>query len=354
MAALLILVLLGAAGIMQATTLPRTMLCYRAAAPIRVDGSLSDAAWRNAPWSEPFVDIEGDIRPRPWFTTRVKLLWDDRFLYIGAELEEPHVWATLTKRDSVIFQDPDFEVFIDPDGDNHNYFEIEINALNTVWDLRLPKPYRDGGPAISEWDIRGLRSAVRVYGAINDPLRPDRGWTVEMAIPWAALAEHAGCPAPPRDGDQWRMNFSRVQWLHYYADGRYRKVEGKPEENWVWSPQGVVDMHRPERWGIVQFTRSAPGRGRFVPDSTLAARDLAMRIYYAQREYHKKQRRWAANLEALGIGGPYPAGIGGAPRIALTADGWRATVPVGGRGARGRVVTVTQDSRLVVEPRPRD
>jgi hypothetical protein len=79
-----------------------------------------------------------------------------------------------------------------------------------------------------------------------------------------------------------------------------------------------------------------------------------MRIYYAQREYHKKQRRWAANLEALGIGGPYPAGIGGAPRIALTADGWRATVPVGGRGARGRVVTVTQDSRLVVEPRPRD
>ena len=51
---------------------------------------------------------------------------------------------TLTEHDSVIFQDNDFEVFIDPDGDNHNYYEIEINALNTEWDLRLPKPYRDG------------------------------------------------------------------------------------------------------------------------------------------------------------------------------------------------------------------
>ena len=25
------------------------------------------------------------------------------------------------------------------------------------------------------------------------------------------------------------------------------------EDNWVWSPQGLVDMHVPERWGVVQF-----------------------------------------------------------------------------------------------------
>jgi hypothetical protein len=44
-------------------------------------------------------------------------------------LESPHVWATLTNHDTVIFQDPDFEVFIDPDGDTHNYYEFEINPL---------------------------------------------------------------------------------------------------------------------------------------------------------------------------------------------------------------------------------
>ena len=65
-----------------------------------------------------FQDIEGDKKPRPRFRTRAKMLWDDQFFYVAAELEEPHVWATLTKHDSVIFHDNDFEIFIDPDGDN--------------------------------------------------------------------------------------------------------------------------------------------------------------------------------------------------------------------------------------------
>ena len=66
------------------------------------------------PWTTDFVDIQGGAKPTPRFRTRAKLLWDDDYLYIAAELEEPHVWATLTQHDSVIFQDPDFEVFIDP------------------------------------------------------------------------------------------------------------------------------------------------------------------------------------------------------------------------------------------------
>lgn len=70
------------------------------------------------------MDIEGDRKPRPRFRTRVKMLWDDNYFYMGAEMEEPHVWATLTERDSIIYRDNDFEVFIDPDGDNHNYYEI--------------------------------------------------------------------------------------------------------------------------------------------------------------------------------------------------------------------------------------
>src|SRR5207248_1081011 len=100
--------------------------------------------------------------------TRVKMLWDDDFFYIAAEMEEPHVWATLKEHDAVIFQDNDFEVFIDPDGDNHEYYELEINAQATEWDLRLVKPYRDGGPALNSWEIPGLKAAVHVAGTIDD------------------------------------------------------------------------------------------------------------------------------------------------------------------------------------------
>src|SRR5262249_45220406 len=88
---------------------PRGYVAYRAAKAITIDGELDDEAWRAAPWSDDFVDIEGDARPKPTYRTRVKMLWDDKNLYIGAELEEPHVWATLTKHDSYIFtEDNDF------------------------------------------------------------------------------------------------------------------------------------------------------------------------------------------------------------------------------------------------------
>src|SRR5207247_5901391 len=106
---------------------PRGYVCARTSVPVKIDGKLDEPAWRTAPWTEDFVDIEGEAAPKPRFRTRAKMLWDDNYFYVGVELEEPHVWATLTQRDSVIFHDNDFEVFIDPDGDTHDYYEFEIN-----------------------------------------------------------------------------------------------------------------------------------------------------------------------------------------------------------------------------------
>ena len=156
------------------------------------------------------------------------MLWDDQYFYIAAQLEEPHVWGTLTQHDAVIFHDNDFEIFIDPDGDNHEYYEIEINALNTEWDLFLKKPYRDGGPAVDAWEIPGLKTAVHVEGTLNDPRDKDKFWSVEFAFPWKALAGLRPSARPPRDGDQWRINFSRVEWQHEVKDGKYHKVPNTP------------------------------------------------------------------------------------------------------------------------------
>ena len=110
---------------------PRHYVAYRAAAAITMDGRLDEPAWAAAPWTDPFVDIEGDRRPAPRFRTRAKMLWDERCFYVAAEMEEPDVWGTITERDAVIFHDNDFEIFIDPDGDTHDYYELEVNALGT-------------------------------------------------------------------------------------------------------------------------------------------------------------------------------------------------------------------------------
>lgn len=232
---------------------PRRYTCARASGAIVIDGRLDDPGWRSARWTHAFVDIVGPHRPRPRFATRARLAWDDTCLYLAADLEEPHVCGELTSHDAVVYHDNDFEVFIDPDGDGKNYYEIEVNALNTVFDLLLERSYRDGGPARHDWDCAGMRTAVHIDGTLNDPADRDRGWSVEMALPWPALAEHATCPVPPARGDTWRLNMSRVQWRYRVENGGYQKRSGLREDNWVWSPQGEVDMHIPQRWGYITF-----------------------------------------------------------------------------------------------------
>ena len=325
---------------------PKGYVCYRASGPITIDGKLDDPAWKDAPWTDDFVDIEGDVKPKPRLRTRAKMLWDDANLYIAAELEEPHVWATLREHDSVIFHDPDFEVFIDPDGDNHLYGELELNALNTTWDLLLSLPYRDGGHAVNGWEIIGLKTAVHVDGTINNAADTDKGWTVEIAWPWKGLKELHRGKTPPADGDQWRINFSRVEWDVDTAGGNYRKIEKRPEHNWVWSPQGAINMHMPEKWGYLQFSTAKPGSAMLRPDPSGPARELLHRIYYAQQAYRKENKRWARSLAELGIPRFTHESFAGRPVLETTGDGFEASVPVTMPDGTTKHWRIRQDSRI--------
>ena len=332
---------------------PNGYLCLYANGPITVDGQLDEPAWAAAPWTSDFADIRGTTAATPRFRTRAKLLWDEDYLYIAAEIEEPHVWATLTNHDAVIFQDPDFEVFIDPDGDTHNYYEFEMNALNTTWDLRLDNPYQDEGEPHNDWEIQGMKSAVHVRGTLNDASDVDKGWTIELAFPWKALAEYARHAGPPAEGEQWRLNFSRVEWQVTTNDGKYQKVPHTPEDNWVWSPQGVVDMHRPEMWGLLQFTRQTTGGNNAVAALPgKSARDVALEVYYAQRDFWNAHERWATNLEELDWGATEPAAGVEPPVLTPTADGYTCAVSFQD-GGRTRTWRIRQDRLLKLdEPMP--
>ena len=124
-----------------------------------------------------------------------------------------------------------------------------------------------------------------------------------MAFPWSALREAARKKAPPANGDQWRINFSRVQWAVEYDGGTYSKVEGNSPDNWVWSPQGLVNMHFPEKWGFLQFSTQVVGRGKvaFVESPVTEAERLLRSIYYRQRDFHRQYGRFTASLDSLGL-----------------------------------------------------
>ena len=331
-------------------SIPNGYVCRRAATPIAIDGNLNDNAWSAAPWTEDFVDIEGDKKPRPRFRTRAKMLWDDKYFYIAAELSEPNVWGTLRDHDLVIFQDNDFEVFIDPDGDNHAYYELELNALNTTWDLLLGKPYRDGGPAVNAWEIPGMKTGVKVNGTLNDAGDRDTSWTVEIALPWSVLGEKTTRPSPPRDGDQWRVNFSRVEWDVVTEGKATKKVPNRREDNWVWSPQGVIDMHQPEHWGFVQFSTGTPATVPFRLAEDWSDRVLLMRIYHAEREYQKNHKTWAKTLGELDLGGAKILEEPGRVVLTTTEKGFTATITrESDRNRPKRVLSVREDSRLAPE-----
>jgi hypothetical protein len=134
--------------------IPLTYVINKTKTAPQIDGKLDDRAWLKSRWTSYFVDITGNAGKQPLQQTRCKMLWDDQYLYIGAELFEKDLWATLKNHDDIIFQDNDFEVFIDPNNDGTQYYEIEINALGTVMDLFMHKTYKQGGPMDMKWDKR--------------------------------------------------------------------------------------------------------------------------------------------------------------------------------------------------------
>lgn len=332
---------------------PNHYVAYRTTAPLLIDGKPDEEDWLAAPWTGDFVDITGEAGMPPRFRTRARMLWDETHFYFAAELEEPQLWATLTERDAVIFHDNDFEIFIDPDGDTHAYYELEFNALATVWDLMLLKPYRDGGPAVDGWDVRDLAVGVHVEGTLNEPGDTDQRWTVEVAIPWRAFNEIGRSGLLPKAGDQWRVNFSRVEWQVDVAEGRYvKKIDpetGKhvPEDNWVWSPQGAVNMHMPERWGYIQLSSVGAGEGTeaFVLDPNERVKWALRQLYYRQRAFFKEHGAFAGDLRLLEGDAISVEGLFFDPSLQVTASLYEIVAP----GFDGKTVHIRQDGKVWIE-----
>ncbi len=254
---------------------------HRTPRPISIDGNLDKPQWQAAPVSSAFIDI---VTGEPaWFDTRVRILWDDEYLYFGFTAEESDVWATLTERDSKIWFDNDLEIFIA--GENA-YYEFEINALNTIYEVMWiwKDMYYQGSPyAVPEWDpegkrvmiidgigghvhprgirygfldwdLPGLRHAVRVDGTLNQHDDVDRGWSAEIAVPWSELKWLAdGRSLPPQNGDVWRIDCSRFQ--HIGPKGE--RLD--PAAGWTWNRHGHYDSHIPETFTYVHFSTAEVG-----------------------------------------------------------------------------------------------
>jgi Carbohydrate family 9 binding domain-like len=351
---------------------PKSYVAQKISFPLidHIDGDLNKDIWLDVPWSDYFDDIRGqkdapdDEHPNDSCRTRFKALWDDTHIYIGAILESDfETKATFTERNSPIYQkDSDFEVFIDPFGSCHNYKELEVNAINTIWNLMLDRPYADGGAEHSAriahpgddmyYEVYHQKTATKVLkGELNNP-KVAATWSIEIAISYKDVLAHVTDDIRPMSvGTMWRINFSRV--------------ERSGDTNWTWCPQivwspkdkcprGFVQMHLPDAWGYFVFgdkslkRETAPLSPR---DPTWPARLAAMNVYYAQKAYLEDKGEYASHISQLdgridaAIVAPFEIYIG--PRTGGEIHQQRFMVIVEGN-LDGSVVSVTDDRFLQV------
>jgi len=125
-------------------------------------------------------------------------------------------------------------------------------------------------------------------------------------MPWKSLIQYSSTKTTPIDGEQWRMNFSRVQWDTEIINGIYVKQKdqlgrNKAEKNWVWSPQGVIAMHQPETWAYVQFSESIVGTksANFINHPSENTKWILRKLYYMQKQYHSKFKQYSDNFVSL-------------------------------------------------------
>lgn len=244
---------------------------------VKIDGKLDESVWINAPRSSSFRDLISGAATI--HKTEVAVLWDEDFLYVGYWIEEPNLQATLTERDAPIYTNNDVELFIaGPDA----YYEFEINSYGTIYEVFFiweaayaskgyskmkifnrdqpgVKPFQGVGYknhprgqriGYWNWDFPGLQSAVFLDGTVNNDQDRDRGWTVEIALPWSgmdALTTGRTLNLPPQDQEVWRMDFSR---FNQYKEAPPVKDSG----GWAWSPHGVWDSHVPECFTFIHFS----------------------------------------------------------------------------------------------------
>jgi len=221
---------------------------------ITIDGKLDESAWQTAQVVTDFKNSKA-VTPESE-TTRVRMAWDARYLYVAFECQDSDIVATITERDGELWREDCVEVFIDANGDGMSYVEYEVSPLGVFYDAALAdyRPSIDWVKDLAHLDlqhslecytVRDSPMAVAVNGTLNDSSDTDSGYVVELAISWADLARGTNASRlPPRDGDLMGVGLYRINIR--------TKADPKTADYAAWSPTKSW-FHVPFLFGRVLF-----------------------------------------------------------------------------------------------------
>jgi len=216
-------------------------VCKKIDEDFHLTGKLDHPAWEQA---HPVKLVDAITGEPGRFATEVRLLYSDKFLYVGFNCEDDYTWGTVDKKDGPIYDEECVEVFLNPADTKHQYYEINLSPKNIVYDAnvlnsRTPENQYGRFHAFPDFNLEKLATAVNVKGRINET-GMGKGWTVEYAIPFDEIF---GAPnTPPKPGEVWRVNFYRID-----------SPQKDQREHYAWSKTERAAFHLPWRFGYLRF-----------------------------------------------------------------------------------------------------
>lgn len=228
----------------------KSLAIPRAKRAVKIDGVLRPQEWEGAAVVDRLErPTTGGVVETP--ATTAKLLWDEKHLYVAFICEDAFIQSTYAKHDDELWNQDVVEVFLDPDGDGKNYYELQASPAGVTFDSFLPE-YRKNQ---NDWES-GMNAAARVDGTLNSEKGQDTAWTVEMAIPFSAI-QHAPS-SPPKVGDTWRANLFRID------------MKASGFQGMAWSPPMKPDYHVVSRFGRWTFQETVQPTETVAPEPDAA------------------------------------------------------------------------------------
>lgn len=198
---------------------PASFECRWAKSAPVIDGKIDEEVWKSAQLIDKFALPWLQEKSRPSRTaTRARLLWDREFLYFAANLEDSDLFADITEHDGKTWDNDVFELFFKPSADKQAYYEFQVNAAGTTFDMFIPT--KDQGKfdfaKFVKADEFHIDSKVVLKGTLNQRTDKDQGWTVEGKLPWTDFKMTGGAP---RESDVWTFALCRYDFSNQFPDG---------------------------------------------------------------------------------------------------------------------------------------
>jgi hypothetical protein len=179
-----------------------TIRAIRLSEPIKLDGALDEAVYRdNVPATE-FIQQEPNEGQPSTERTEAWVMFDEDNLYVAARCLDSHpermVVSEMRRDSQTIFNNENLTIGLDTFHDRRSGWFFQTNPLGAIRDQEVPSERENNNDWNTVWDARARRA-------------PD-GWTVEVVIPFRSLRYKQAGP------QTWGINLRRtIRWKNEQA-----------------------------------------------------------------------------------------------------------------------------------------